>query len=164
MKAIITAIFLGAIFIVPPSKAEAVELNNSVTEVRLQLKNGSEVEIVLKKRALDSSFPYESALMWGGDDDVLPKAVLSMLSVKVAGKVVFIPLSAYADLGAVRDASVGAKRGGFNITILGGDASSAYRAVLQFRSGLLKQRQVASQEFPNQVWQSTSYSFNTDER
>lgn len=161
MKIVATIILLSVILIM---NVEATSLKNHVTEIDLLLKNGSKVEIILKKRQLDNSFPYESALMWGGDDGTLPKEILTMLTVKIAGRAVFIPLSAYGDLGAIKDASAIVRKNEFDVVILGGDASSSYRAVLQFKSGLLKRRQVVSQEFPDQVWQTTNYSFNTSER
>lgn len=97
---------------------------------------------------------------WGGEDVEPPKALVSQLTVVVDGWDVFVPLSAFADLGNPRTVEVKVTRLGFHLVILGGDASASYRVLLAFEGRKLASRKVQHGEFPNEAWEETRYKFN----
>lgn len=99
---------------------------------------------------------------WGGEDIEPPSTLLSQLTATVRGQDAFIPLSAFADLGNPRIVELRATRQGFDLIILGGDASASYRAVLVFEGNTLTRRKVQHAEFPNEAWEETRYKFNQE--
>lgn len=104
--------------------------------------------------------PARKGYRWGGEDVEPPTILLSQLTVAVKGQDVFVPLSAFADLGNPRSVEVKATRRGFDVVILGGDASAAYRAHLTFEGRKLVRRRVQHAEFPKDAWEETRYKFN----
>lgn len=97
---------------------------------------------------------------WGGEDLAPPRTVVYQLSVTESGDDVFVPLSAFADLGNPRTMEVKATRRGFDLAITGGDAATSYRAALTFEQRNLVSRTVRHGEFPEVAWEETRYSFN----
>jgi hypothetical protein len=97
---------------------------------------------------------------WGGEDVEPPQTVVSQLTVVVGGHDVFVPLSAFADLGSPRTVEVKVTRRGFDLIIAGGDASASYRALLAFQGRELTRRKVQHGEFPKEAWEDTRYKFN----
>jgi hypothetical protein len=97
---------------------------------------------------------------WGGEDMEPPQTVFSQLVVVVGGHDVFVPLSAFADLGSPRTVEVKVTRRGFDLIIGGGDASASYRALLAFEGRELTRRRVQHGEFPKEAWEETRYRFN----
>lgn len=98
---------------------------------------------------------------WGGEDIEPPQSMVSQLVVTVKGDDVFVPLSAYADLGSPRTIEIRTTSRGFELVVNGGDASSAYRALLVFEGRLLTRRKVQHREFPREAWEETRYKFNS---
>jgi hypothetical protein len=99
------------------------------------------VQIEISQAKLDlSSFPYKGALLWGGDVDELPQTVLTSIHITQNRKAVFVPLSAYSDMG-------------------NGGTASGYDATFSFSHGFLKTRTVRNREFPDETWEETRYSF-----
>jgi hypothetical protein len=84
------------------------------------------------------------------------------LEVKVGGKPIFVPLSAFADLGNPRKVRIESRKekGRFAVILTGGDAATSYSATLEFRDNLLSERLVRHGEFPDQSWEKTLYKFN----
>jgi hypothetical protein len=85
--------------------------------------------------------------------------------VSSAGEKLYVPMSAFIDLGnpkSVRiDMSGSVGSSSFMVTILGGDAGSAYEAKLAFSTGWLRERVVRHLEFPEAAWERTEFHFNT---
>jgi len=76
----------------------------------------------------------------------LPCSLTENVQVLLAGKEVFIPRSAYSDLGDISAAEFGVVNSSIILTIKGGDASEAYIAVLTFNEQRLIERRLYSGE------------------
>ena len=129
------------------------------TSLRLQLATGGEVTVTMTQIKVAGSYPYKDAYMWGGDVGEPPPFALASVQVVSEGETVPLPLSAYADLGDVRFASVDKAAHGFTLSLHGGDAGAAYDATLSFSQGNLASRVVSLREFPEQRQDKTRYSF-----
>lgn len=70
---------------------------------------------------------------------------------------IFVPVSAYADLGDVLSAEFSTKGGLFVLTVRGGDASESYIVRLSFNKERLLERRVYSGEDPYNVLEVTRY-------
>jgi hypothetical protein len=101
-----------------------------------------------------------SSWQWGAENSC-PRTFVGALEVKAMGMPVFVPLSAFADLGNPRDVRIESRnRKGFAVILTGGDAATSYTATLEFRDNLLSERVVRHGEFPDQSWEKTFYKFN----
>lgn len=88
-----------------------------------------------------------------------PKTVISRLEVEVSGQSVYLPLSAFGDMVDARDLCVTSGEESFSVLLRGGDASTAYEAVLSFDGQHLRSRRIYSIAFPTERWEETTYSF-----
>ncbi|MEW6108482.1 MAG: hypothetical protein AB1632_04830 [Nitrospirota bacterium] len=88
------------------------------------------------------------------------------MEVKVGGESIFIPLSAFADLGNPRSVNIesGKRKNRFAVVLNGGDAATSYTARFDFRDNILSERVVRHGEFPDQSWEKTTYKFNIGNR
>ena len=129
------------------------------TSLRVQLATGSEVTVFMTQMKVEGSYPYKDAYMWGGDVGEPPQFALASVQIVSDGETIPLPLSAYADLGDVRFASVDKAAHGFTLSLHGGDAAAAYDATLSFSQGTLASRVVSLREFPEQRQDKTRYSF-----
>jgi len=129
------------------------------TELTLVRPSGSAVRVVLSQTKLGDSYPYKDALLWGGDVGELPRTVLISIQVKDGDEIIFVPLSAYGDLGDVKWVSLDRTAKGYVLHLHGGDTAASYDAALTFDRGYLVSRTVALREFREQRWEKTSYSF-----
>jgi hypothetical protein len=128
-------------------------------ELTTSSKAGTSVRVVIQKITIASDYPFKSGFNWGGGDTELPKTLVSSVQVWIGNEKIFVPLSAYSDLGNPRTASLKKTRKGFEIKIGGGDAAGAYSASLLIENSSIRRRKVVSGEFPDQVWEETIYSF-----
>jgi hypothetical protein len=161
MKTIIT--FLLLLFIIWPfhaciSSDEEIKSKELVVEVE-----GISVRVTVNP--LPEFLPYNVPSSWRwGSENSCPKAFVGALEVKVMGMPVFVPLSAFADLGNPRDVRIESHNGNeFVVILTGGDAASSYTASLEFRDNLLSERMVRHGEFPDQSWERTLFKFNIGE-
>jgi hypothetical protein len=116
---------------------------------------------------LPGTQPCKAASSWGwGAENTCPQSVIGALEIKVRGKAVYVPLSAFADLGNPRTVRIEPREGKdrFAVILKGGDAATSYSAILVFQGNLLSERIVRSNEFPNDSWERTIYKFNTSDR
>jgi hypothetical protein len=105
-----------------------------------------------------------SAYGWGAEN-TCPKEVITAVVVDQAGVRQIVPLSAFADLTAPRSMElVGKSQKSFTLMILGGDASTAYKAYLRFNGVGLSSRRVESGEFPKESNETTTYRYNLSPR
>lgn len=104
--------------------------------------------------------PLRKGYRWGGEDIEPPQSLIFQLTVSAHGNDVFVPLSAFADLGNPQTVAVRSTGKGFDVIVTGGDASAAYRAHLVFEGGVLIRRKVQHGEFPSEAWEDTRYKFN----
>ncbi|MDP8986407.1 MAG: hypothetical protein M3N97_15490 [Pseudomonadota bacterium] len=140
------------------ASGEAINPNGK-TELTLKKSSGDIVRISITQMKTGASAPYKDALLWGGDVDELPTCVLSSMVVHERDESIFVPLSAYGDLGDVKLGSVDATTGGFVIILHGGGTATGYDATLMFSHGYLVSRTVRSREFPKESNEMTTYSF-----
>lgn len=98
---------------------------------------------------------------WGAEG-ICPKSFVGALEVKLGGMPLFVPLSAFADLGNPRTVSIELhkEKGRFAVVLTGGDAANSYSATLDFKDGHLNERVVRHGEFPEESWEKTIYKFN----
>lgn len=76
----------------------------------------------------------------------MPCSLTEQIRVLVNAKEVFIPRSAYADLGDISTAELTIRNGLIMLTVKGGDASESYVAELLFRHERLSERRLYSGE------------------
>ena len=126
------------------------------------------VHVLLESAPLEGGCSSAASWIWGSEQEC-PKWSIRRLEVKAKEKV-FIPISAFADLANVTSLKTEPFGSGFRVRIMGGDAATAYEAVLEFDGPrkaddqpVLRKRTVRSGEFPDQVWEETTYSFRGGE-
>jgi hypothetical protein len=132
-------------------------------EVKLiaHIQNRDVIVLMRTTQLKAESYPYKRGFRWGAEDREPPQTLLASVNVSVEGVPVFVSLSAYCDLADPRKASLKQTDSGFVLTITGGDAASAYEAILTFENGNLVRRRVSSREFPKEAWERTEYLYNT---
>ena len=128
-------------------------------ELSATTRDGVSIRVIVQKIAPPSDYPIRGGFHWGGDDTEIPKALVISVQTWVGGDKIFILTSAYADLGDPRSVSLEATRNGCVIKIDGGDAAGSYSAILSIDNGNILRRRVISGEFPDKVWEETTYSF-----
>jgi len=141
------------------SFSEDTSFSNDSIRLSGSMRSGLIVNIVIYKKDIGDKYPYGNSLMWGGDDLHMPDTLVSGMDVRIDNVIVFIPLSAYADLGNPNAVSLNIKGSAFDIIIKGGDASGSYKATLVFSDGCLRKRKVTGGEFPDKAWEEAVYSF-----
>lgn len=101
--------------------------------------------------------------MWGSEQSC-PKNIIETFEVQKGNEKIFIPISAFTDLGNPQKLIIEQNKPDdvFTITIVGGDASVSYAAALNFKDGYINEKIVRHGEFPNEVWEKTTYKFNNN--
>lgn len=87
----------------------------------------------------------------------IPCSLTEQVRVLIDGNEVFIPRSAYADLGDITSAEFATTDNQVTLTIRGGDASESYVAKLLFRKDGLAERRLYSGEDDQHPLQVTHY-------
>lgn len=121
---------------------------------------GGDLKVTVKTSKAAGSL-FKEGFRWGGEDPAAPPTLITSVVVRSGADKLFVPLSAYSDLGDPRQISLKSSAAGFELAIAGGDAGVAYNAVLVFEKGWLIRRRVAHGEFPDQAWEETQYAYNT---
>jgi hypothetical protein len=129
------------------------------TELKLDHVVGRSLSVVISQSKIADSYPYKDALLWGGDVGELPRTVMTGIRIDYGGEAVFVPASAFCDLGDVRQASLVPATRGFVLHLHGGDTAASYDATLRFDHGSITSRTVRLREFPDQRWEKTTFSF-----
>lgn len=156
----IRALLVLLVVLVLTPVAASAEIKAGVTVLSARSGNGSEIEIRIKVAKPPSIFPFQNKYLWGGGEGEPPALLIESVDVAVAGEQVFVPLSAFTDLGSPKRISLKVSGSEFEVTIIGGDAGGAYDAVLTFDGSWLVRRRVASREFSDEAWEESRYSFN----
>jgi hypothetical protein len=94
---------------------------------------------------------------WWGASMQPPKLVLRDLVLSVDAVREVLPRSAYTYLAEPRCLQVERSDGRVKLVLKGADAGDAYSAEFEFRSGRLVKRIVRSQEFPQEIYETTEY-------
>ena len=105
--------------------------------------------------------PYREGFRWGGEEAEAPATLVTLIVVQRDAKKLFVPLSAYSDLGNPRRVYLKGSVSGFEVRIAGGDAGTAYNASLVSDNEFLVRRRVTHGEFPGEAWEETHYAYNT---
>jgi hypothetical protein len=144
-----------------PSKLFAASFENNRLTSKIQINEREFGEINIKKRSLENREKYkkQQVLFWGGDEVYIPREIIDSIVIKRKGEGIFLPFSAFSDLGDPRDISFKYIKNNFLIIIHGGDAAGSYQATLTLKNGRLIKKRVVSNEFPDQVWTESKYSF-----
>ena len=135
-------------------------------EQRVEKRVGGHLIVVTARLRAVQQCDNPGSWVWGVDQECPHQAIVG-LKVARDADTVFVPASAYMDLAGVRSLAIEPAGQGFRLVILGGDASTSYRATLAFgreaRQGasVLQRRTVRSGEFPDDVWEETRYSFRS---
>lgn len=95
---------------------------------------------------------------WGAEA-LCPKLAIAALQVSIDNESLFIPRSAFIDLGSPNLVTVEVRKSGFDVIVRGGDAATSYTATLRFRNSEIESRRVESGEFPDSAWEHTRFSF-----
>ena len=101
---------------------------------------------------------YKPDCKWG-DEGGDRQTFLTAIDVASGGVSISLPSSAYADLWNPQKASVTRIAFGFALTITGGDAATAYEAVLEFENGKFMRKYVSSRASPTAAWEETRYAW-----
>lgn len=159
IKIPLIALFL---FILYPciSFSMSIPITSPVTKTKSQ-PDGINVSVETVK--MPSGYPYDKTSMWGGEEENLsfPKKIIRAITIVKNKEKIFVPLSAYADLGdpnSIELKLLTAKK--FQLIITGSDAAGSYKAILEFRKNEILKRKVISSEFPDDAWEETKYKFN----
>lgn len=95
---------------------------------------------------------------WGSEGEC-PRLAIVGLAVAVDGEDIFVPRSAFADLGSPRSVTLRTRANSFDVIVEGGDAATSYTATLTFTQTALTRRKVFGNEFRQTAWDETKYSF-----
>jgi hypothetical protein len=160
-KLLLCACVLLLSFSVQPSFAVDTTFEEGVAKVSMALGASDLVSVAVETIEPPSDYAYRKAYMWGGDETSPPKKIIKAIAALRNGQAVFVPLSAYADLGNPRKLSLEKlPANGFRLIVSGGDAAGSYKAMLDFKKNEISRRKVVSGEFPKEVWEETTFSFN----
>jgi hypothetical protein len=123
------------------------------------------IRVILRQIKAEGALPYKAVgtfphlhpWVWGGDETELPRLLVSSIEIYEGDELITLPLSAYGDLGDVHWAYLEPTAKGFTLELSGGDAAGGYSAVFRFDGDHRLRRMVDSGEFPEKVWEKTSY-------
>jgi len=160
MKTLRTSTFILLLIAILPCNA-TLQANAAQSDKELFEKFGH-VEVRVSVANVQESQPCKAAASWRwGAENRCPKTLISTLEVKADDKSIFVPISAFADLGNPRTVTIepGKDKDRFAVVIVGGDAAISYSARLEFKNNFLTKRLVMHGEFPAESWEETIYKF-----
>ncbi len=126
----------------------------------IQISSSVKVSVSIQTITVSSGSHLPLAERWGADDSpqmIPPKRIITDLKVIYGGERVILPASSFTDLCDLRVAKLRKIKQGFKIDIKGGDAGTAYSAVLIFEGNKLIRRKVVVLEAPSNAWEETVY-------
>src|SRR5712691_6916897 len=110
---------------------DRVNLRDGVASTVKQDKKGNRVSVVIRAAVPSPSFPPYGGYRWGSEMR-RPESIVTALEISVGKDTVFVPLSAYSDLTNPQSILLETEGRSYRVSILGGDASVAYEAVVVF--------------------------------
>ena len=134
------------------ARVNHIELNTTLDQIK----------VYVTKSTYPDSMECKSASSWRwGAENKCPNFYISEMLVSRDDETIFIPLSAFADLGNPKDVKVEShSKDGFSVVVIGGDAATSYTARLEFNKSVLVEKIVRHGEFPDEAWEKTKYKFN----
>jgi len=88
-----------------PSLAVDSNFEENVAKASMALGDSDLVNVSVETIAPPHGYAYSKAYMWGGDETSPPRRIIKAITVLRNGQMIFVPLSAYADLGDPRKIS-----------------------------------------------------------
>ena len=156
--ALFLSLVLAAVCVNAAGTPQAIKPDGR-TDLTLIRPGTKSIRVAVWLTKIGNTFPYKNPLLWGGDVGELPQQVVSSIEVYEGDEMIFVPLSAYGDLGDLKLASLDPTARGFTLNLHGGETATSYDAKLSFEGGYLVSRAVALREFPQQAREQTHYSF-----
>lgn len=95
-------IVLFSLFFINNSFADNVGDSN-LLKSSLILRGSNYFDVSIELTNIPENFIYGKSYIWGGDENSPPKKIIKNIKVIINKEDIFIPLSAYFDLGAPRD-------------------------------------------------------------
>jgi hypothetical protein len=141
----------------------ANEFREGQSILTLSSDGGAGVQAILSLSRDPPTQQDSTGWRWGSEERA-PRNWLDRIEIYRGGAKVFVPRSAFSDLGNPRFASIRGVPGGFRVEIQGGDAATSYMAELVFEGDLIARRRVRHGEFPDEAWEETVYSFPVGSR
>jgi hypothetical protein len=164
MRSITAAVLMAILFQAQAAfGSERARFIDGVASVTATDHLGREFKATIRSIPTPIEFPYKHGFRWGAETSK-PERIIQSAEVRRSNSVIFVPLSAFADLGNPDSIRLEMDRKGFRILITGGDASTAYEATLTFNDDFVVRRKVASLSFPRTAWEETVYSYTTESR
>lgn len=159
-KYFVCAFAILFLYVSQPSFAATTKIENDAAKATLNLGPSELVKVSVKTVTPIAAYPYSKSYFWGGDKTTPPKKIIETISISKSTNTIDVPLSAYSDLGNPAEISLKKLSAhGFQIKICGGDAGGSYCAMLDFKNEGIIRRKVVHNEFPNQIWEETTYTF-----
>lgn len=155
-------VFVAALFLLLTLKAFA-QSSADVKATDFATLSSQDVKLTIHIEKPLSTDLCRSANSWRwGTEQSCPSRKIGSIEMSFNGRSVFIPYSAFADLGNPTTIRLRqeAKSLRYAISIRGGDAATSYECVLRLKGGVLQERNVKSGEFPDDAWEKTTYRFN----
>src|SRR5262249_39276046 len=124
--------------------AHSAELTVGEARIAQATSKVDSVVVIVDVRLQDASAPW-AARMWGSDEDsggARATRHVGNLRIRWAGSSVYVPLSAYSDLGNPESVEFVRGQRGATFVIHGGDTSTGYSALFFLDRGVLKRRRV----------------------
>lgn len=151
-------VLFAALIAQVPTYAQSVNIN--LTQTLEITSDAISAKLAMRPILLENCVAPES-WRWGAEG-ACPSYSSESLTVIVGVQQIYIPLSAFIDLGDPRSIQLEPrkKKGRFAITIRGGDAATSYTATLELDKNQVLERVVRHGEFPSQSWEKTTYKFN----
>jgi len=161
-KCLISAAMV-CMFLLPVS-VYGTEIIDGAAEIKDAWTKEVLLDVSVKTIRLPVDYPYRYSMMWGVEQTGegvygLPETIVQSMDVRVNDEDIYIPLSAYGDLGNAREVTVERTINGFNVIITGGEGDLSYRAVLKFDFVNILRRVIKRGEYPFADRQETVYSF-----
>lgn len=154
---LIAACLMGSLTLLA---SQAVEASAQDGAISARARNSRNDEVVARLVVVDSTEAgHRSGWRWGSFGSS-PSRIIEELKVVLNGKEIFVPLSAYVDLGNPKALNIEVDGEEFVIKIAGGETGESYVATLTVRDGYVTSRRVSSRAFPQEAWEATKYKYN----
>lgn len=143
-----------ALFACGPSLAANLRLGPA--QVTKTLRSGETVQVIVVVGLQEPASPWAER-MWGSDEGSPTTRHVIDLRIVWADSVVWVPLSAYADLGQPQSLEFGKAAKGVCFIVRGGETATGYEASFFVDKGVLVRRRVHDGEF-HEFFEETHYS------
>jgi hypothetical protein len=147
-----------------PALHSEAPLALGTTELSIIAGNGSTVELTLEVQACPPDWPFNVDL-WSSSHAPResPLRVFRHYGIRFGDRAFDMPLASYIDLPNPNRASIASRGDSVFVLLTGNGDGLGYAVKWVFVDAQLRTRQVASTEFPDELWQETRYSWPSGE-